>query len=105
MDQATESVGDKISDRTGKIGNKMGEQSARAGEAINDTEITAKVKAALLMESGLRSMQIGVDTVGGVVTLSGSVDTPTNSERAKDLAGDVAGVKSVDNRLALKSPS
>ena len=98
-----ETAGKKIDQTAEKVGEKMGEQSAKAGVAIDDTEITTKVKAAIFAEPGLKTLQISVDTVKGVVTLSGSVDSRSNSDRAKQLASAVAGVRDVENRLTVKS--
>ena len=81
----------------------MGEQSTKAGVAIEDTEITAKIKAAFFAESGLKTLQISVDTVKGVVTLSGSVDTQQHSDTAKAMASAVSGVNSVKNELVIIS--
>ena len=103
IDQAANDAGNKISAAVDKVGDKLGEQSAKTGAAIDDAEITTKVKAAIFAEPGLQTLQISVDTVKGDVTLSGSVDTPANSERAKGLAAAVSGVKHVDNRLVQKS--
>lgn len=103
IDQAADKVGEKMGEATDKVGNKLGAQSAKAGVAIDDAEITAKVKAAIFAEPGLNTLQISVDTVKGVVTLSGSVDTRSNSNRAKALASAVAGVKDVQNHLLVKS--
>ena len=69
---------------------------------MDDAEITTKVKAGIFAEPGLKSLQIGVDTIKGVVTLSGSVDSWPSSDRAKTLAGAVAGVKEVKNLLVTK---
>jgi len=98
-----ETAGKKIDQTADKVGEKMGEQSAQAGVAMDDTAITTKVKAAIFAEPGLKTLQISVDTIKGVVTLSGSVDSRSNSDRAKELAGAVAGVKDVENRLVIKS--
>jgi len=103
IDQTAEAAGRKINETTDKVGEKMGEQSAKAGVAIDDAEITAKVKAAIFAEPGLKTLQIGVDTVKGVVTLTGAVDSQTSSDRVKLLAASTAGVREVDNRLATKS--
>ena len=102
IDQTADKAGQKIGDAADSVGEKMSAQSAKAGVAIEDTEITAKVKAAIFAEPGLKTLQISVDTVKGVVTLSGSVDSQPSSDRVKALAGAVAGVKMVENRLALK---
>jgi hyperosmotically inducible periplasmic protein len=98
-----ETAGKKIDQTADKVGEKMGEQSAKAGVAIDDTEITTKVKAAIFAEPGLKTLQISVDTVKGVVTLSGSVDSQTTSNRARELASAVTDVNSVENRLVVKS--
>jgi len=84
------------------VGEKMKEQGATTAVAIDDTEITTRVKAAIFAEPGLKSLQIGVETVKGVVTLDGSVDSQANSDTAKALAGAVAGVVAVDNKLVIK---
>jgi len=104
LDQTATDAGKQINMAADKIGEKIGEQGAKTGVAINDAEITAKVKAAIFAESGLKTLQISVDTVKGVVTLSGSVDSQANSNMARGLASAVAGVKSVDNQLMLKMP-
>jgi osmotically-inducible protein OsmY len=99
ISEAADKAGQKMGAAADKAGEKMDQQSAKAGVAIEDTEITAKVKAAIFAEPGLRTLQISVDTVKGVVTLTGSVDSAASGERAKSLAGAVAGVKEVDNKL------
>ena len=103
IDQAADKVGEKMGKAADKVGDQLGAQSAKAGVAIEDTEITARVKAAIFAEPGLQTLQISVDTIKGVVTLSGSVNSQTISNRAKALASAVAGVKDVENRLAVKS--
>lgn len=102
IDQTVSNTGKSIDNAAGKVSDKMSDQSAQAGVAISDAEITAKVKAAIFSEPGLKTLQISVETVKGVVTLTGSVITPANSDAAKSLAGAVAGVSTVDNRLVIK---
>ncbi|MDO8412967.1 MAG: BON domain-containing protein [Gallionellaceae bacterium] len=102
IEQTAEDAGKKMGEATDKATLKMAEQSYKAGVVIDDAEITAKVKAAIFAEPGLKTLQISVDTVKGIVTLSGSVNTQQNSDSAKALAGAVSGVKEVENKLALK---
>jgi hyperosmotically inducible protein len=99
IDQAAENAGDEMDEAS----KKLGEQGDKAGVALDDTAITAKVKAAILAEPGLKVLQINVDTTKGVTTLSGTVDSLQSSDRAKEIAGAVSGVKDVDNRLVVKS--
>ena len=97
-----ETAGKKIDQTADEAGKKIGEATDKAGVAIDDTAITSEVKAAIFAEPGLKTLQISVDTVKGVVTLSGSVDSLQSSDRAKTLAAAVTGVKEVENRLVLK---
>jgi osmotically-inducible protein OsmY len=75
----------------------------RAGnrEAVSDTAITGKVKSALAADVGLKTVTgINVDTDnGGVVTLTGKVDSAAMKKRAEQVAKKVNGVKSVKNEL------
>lgn len=102
IDQTMDKAGHKISGAADKVGETMSEQSNKAGIAIDDTQITAKVKAAIFSEPSLDTLQISVDTVKGVVTLNGSVDSRAHSDMAKALAGNVSGVSKVNNQLAIK---
>jgi hyperosmotically inducible protein len=97
--QAADDAGRKIGAATDKVVEKMETQSSQAGTVMDDTEITTRVKAAIFAEPGLKTLQISVDTVQGVVTLSGSVDSPASSDLAASLASAVDGVAQVDNRL------
>jgi hyperosmotically inducible protein len=56
----------------------------------------------LIGEPGLKALQINVDTANGVVTLSGTVDSPTSVDRVTRVVMAVQGVKLVDNRLTVK---
>ncbi len=98
IDQAAENVGDKMDGAS----HKLGEQSDKAGDTLDDAAITAKIKTAILAEPGLSVLQIHVDTIHGVTTLTGSVDSHQNMDKAKEIARAVAGVKKVDNKLVVK---
>ena len=72
-----------------------------AGQTVDDASVTAKVKAALMAESGVDSNKINVDTFNGRVTLKGEGLDKTQIERAVQVARGVEGVKDVDNRLTM----
>ncbi len=72
------------------------------GEYIDDTVITAKVKARILDEPGLKSAEINVETFKGVVQMSGFVNSQSDINRAAELARGVRGVTSVKNDMRLK---
>lgn len=102
IDRTVDEAGNKMEEASDKVAIKMAAQSEKAGVVIDDAEITTKIKAAIFAEPGIKTLQISVDTINGVVTLTGSVDSQANSDRAGALAGAVAGVSRVENRLALK---
>jgi hyperosmotically inducible protein len=98
IDQAQENASKKMDQATAQVK----EQAEYAGDKIDDATITAKVKTALIGEPGLKALQINVDTANGVVTLSGTVDSPTSVDRVTRVVMAVQGVKLVDNRLTVK---
>jgi osmotically-inducible protein OsmY len=75
------------------------------GEYVDDTVITAKVKAAVLEEPSLKSAEINVETSKGTVQLSGFVRSRTDINRAVEVAQGVKGVKSVKNDMIVKGTS
>jgi len=72
------------------------------GEFLDDSVLTTKVKASILGDSRLKSMQITVETFKSVVQLSGFVDSAAAATRAVELARTVKGVKTVNNSLIVK---
>jgi osmotically-inducible protein OsmY len=72
------------------------------GQYVDDSAVTAKVKAAILAEPGLRSLQIGVETYKGAVQLSGFVNSPQAKAHAGNVTAAVPGVGSVRNDLVVK---
>lgn len=72
------------------------------GEYVDDSVITAKVKAALLNEPSLKSMEINVETFKGTVQLSGFVRSEADIHKAIKVARSVHGVNAVKNDMRLK---
>jgi hyperosmotically inducible protein len=67
----------------------------------DDPWITAKTKIALMTADGFDAVNVGVDTVNGVVTLHGKVSSERDKERAERIAKEVDKVKSVKNLLEI----
>lgn len=72
------------------------------GEYIDDTIITARVKAAIASDDILKAAEINVETYKGVVQLSGFVSSTDAQYQAVKIAKDVNGVKSVENDMHVK---
>jgi osmotically-inducible protein OsmY len=73
-----------------------------AGEYVDDSVITTKVKSQLAADDFLKSFQIGVETYQGTVQLSGFVNSQKAIDKAAEIVMGVNGVKSVKNNLIVK---
>ncbi|WP_175626374.1 MULTISPECIES: BON domain-containing protein [Oxalobacteraceae] len=73
-----------------------------AGQIVDDTVITTKVKSALLADSDVKGLDVVVETSKGIVSLSGAVNNQTQIDRAAKITGEVEGVNSVLNNLTIK---
>jgi hyperosmotically inducible protein len=73
-----------------------------AGQVVDDSVITAKVKAALAGDPRTKAHEVNVETHEGAVQLSGFVDSAEAKSTAGELARSVAQVRSVDNQLDVK---
>ena len=73
-----------------------------AGEYVDDSVITTKVKSLLAGDDFLKSFQIGVESNKGIVQLSGFVDSQMAVDKAAQITKGVEGVKSIRNDLIIK---
>lgn len=71
------------------------------GTAASDVAITTKVKAALLGDPDVAGTTINVETLRGVVQLSGFPKSAAMAQRAVDLAQRVDGVDRVINKMTI----
>jgi osmotically-inducible protein OsmY len=72
------------------------------GQYMDDSAITAKVKAAIFNDASLKSAEINVETFKRQVQLSGFVSSSANMDEAVAVARGVGGVLSVKNDMRLK---
>lgn len=77
-------------------------QQQGTGEYMDDSWITAKVKAALIEDPTTKATEINVKTFKGEVQLSGFVSSQDAASRAIELARGIKGVKAVTNDMRLK---
>lgn len=85
------------------IGCSTSPNTESAGEYLDSSATTTKVKASLVDELGSHGFSITVKTFKDVVQLSGFVDNPRIKQRAAVLAAGVPGVKRVHNAIVVKS--
>ncbi|HXU33683.1 MAG TPA: BON domain-containing protein [Thermoanaerobaculia bacterium] len=74
-----------------------------AKKRIEDAAVTASIKAKLIANADVKAVSIDVDTVGGRVTLRGTVKTAAQRDEAERIARATEGVVSVDNRIVVGS--
>lgn len=67
-----------------------------SNEPVTDSWITTKVKADLLASSNVPGTEVKVETVNGVVSLSGTVATQAEKDKAVTTAKGIKGVTRVD---------
>lgn len=72
------------------------------GEYVDDTVITTKIKTAMVRDDNVKASAVSVETVKGVVQLSGFVNTADQKSAAGHVAWTVKGVKEVKNNLIVK---
>ena len=73
-----------------------------AGEYVDDSVITTKVKSLLAADDFLKSFEIGVETYQGTVQLSGFVNSQQAVDKAGEITRSVQGVKYIKNNLIVK---
>ena len=74
-----------------------------AGEYVDDATITTKVKAKFAEDPTVSAMAIKVETLQGVVQLSGFAKSQAEKDRAAQIARSTEGVKSVKNDIVVQS--
>lgn len=81
---------------------RIGEADQTIGRTVDDGMITTQVKAKLIADSRTDAYKIDVETQGGVVQLSGFVDSTEAKNTAGEIARTVDGVQSVRNDLEIR---
>ena len=74
-----------------------------AGAYIDDTVITATVKARMLEDKDVAGTSITVETLNGTVMLSGFAKSSLEKATAERIARSVDGVKSVKNEIVVRT--
>lgn len=78
------------------------EKATQVGGILDDSAITAAIKADIVKDPGLSALKIEVNTVKGEVTLKGEVDSDSARARAGRIASAVSGVLKVNNSISVK---
>ena len=73
-----------------------------AGEYVDDSLITTKVKSLLAADDFLKSFQISAKTYQGTIQLSGYANSHKAGDKADEIVKSVKGVTGIKNNLIVK---
>lgn len=72
---------------------------------IDDASITSQIRMALLLHRSTNPFKTGVETINGVVTLSGKAISGAGRDMVTKVANDVHGVTNVINNMTIEDSS
>lgn len=73
------------------------------GAYIDDTTITTQIKARMAKDPRVDAVAISVETLKGVVQLSGFAKSAQEKNVAEAIAREINGVKGVQNSIAIRT--
>lgn len=77
-------------------------EQSTVGQYVDDATITTRVKAKFAEDSTVSAMAISVETLKGVVQLSGFAKSHAERSKAEDLARGTPGVVNIKNDIVVK---
>ena len=78
-------------------------QSRNMAQVRGDSTISGAIRAQYSQDADLNAFMIGIRTVSGNVTLTGTVGSYPARDKAASIANGTSGVKSVDNRIVVNT--
>lgn len=84
-----------------EVAAKTAEAANKAGAVLSDGALTAKIKSKMALDDLVKARNIDVTTTSHVVTLTGTVGSRAEHDRAVQLAKETAGVTEVVDRLGV----
>jgi osmotically-inducible protein OsmY len=97
--EAARVQGQAIADKTAAT---VGSAATKLDQAVDAGALTAKIKSKMALDDMVKARTINVDTAGSVVTLTGTVASNEERERAVRLARETAGITQVVDKLQVK---
>jgi len=93
---------EKARARGAEVGEKAAIAAERVKETVSEAALTTKIKAKMALDDSVKARTIDVSTHGTTVTLSGTVASSGERERAVALARETAGVTRVVDQLQVR---
>ena len=108
MDKADARM-DQSAERAEAMAKDLGESAKQAAntvmDKVDDATITSRVKTKFAEDTTVSAMAIGVETLKGVVQLSGFAANEAEKRRAAEIARSVPDVKDVRNNIIIRTPT
>lgn len=101
-DDRRDRSGEGLKGTSGRVERDSEGAARTTGRYFDDAGITSAVKAKLIGDRDVHSMDVHVETDNGVVTLTGSVRSEAERANAARIARETSGVKSVVDKLTIK---
>jgi osmotically-inducible protein OsmY len=89
-------------ERGAEMGEKVALAAAKVKETAGEAGLTSKIKAKMLLDDNIRARAIDVTTNDSTVTLSGTVRSVDEHDRAVRLARETAGVTRIVDQLRIE---
>jgi hyperosmotically inducible protein len=89
-------------EKGGEVGARIGLAAEKVKENVAEASLTAKIKAKMALDDSVKARAIDVTTNGTTVTLTGTVQTSAEHDRALALARETAGVTRVIDRVNVR---
>jgi hypothetical protein len=93
---------DRARERGAELGERAASATAEVRETAGEVSITTKIKAKMALDDLVKARAIDVTTENGVVTISGTVTSATERNRALTLARETEGVTRVVDNLRVR---
>jgi len=90
-------------ERGAEVGEKVAIAAEKVKETAEEAAVTSKIKAKMVLDDYVKARAIDVTTSGSTVTLSGTVRSVSEHDRALRLTRETAGVTQVVDHLTVET--
>jgi len=92
---------EKARERGAEIAETAAKATAKVQQTLGEAELTTKIKAKMALDDSVKARAIDVTTNGTTVTLTGTVRSQAEHDRAIALARETAGITRVIDGLRI----
>ena len=93
---------DRAEDLAQTAAAKTAQAAEQTRKAIGEGSLTAKIKAKMALDDSVKALDLNVDTVGSIVTVTGVVRSQAEKDRALQLARETQGVTQVVDKVQIR---